>query len=163
MVARNCLTGFFSAAVAGGLAIALAGCGGGSGSSATSTVTATSRVTVTATPTQQPTTSYVTQPNSSPAESPTPASSPAAASAPVDSWAMPNEIGKDLQTAQDDLQALTGNPAFVSTSDDLTGKGRQQIMDRNWQVCSSTPPPGSTFTSQTNVVFGVVRDSESCP
>lgn len=85
------------------------------------------------------------------------------ASAPVESWIMPNEIGKNLQRAQDDLQALTGDPMFVSTSEDLTGKGRQQIMDRNWQVCSSSPPPGVTFTSQTNVVFGVVRDSESCP
>jgi hypothetical protein len=76
---------------------------------------------------------------------------------------MPNEIGKNLQRAQDDLQALTGNPMFVSTAEDLTGMGRQQIMDRNWQVCSSNPAPGSTFTSQTNVVFGVVRDSETCP
>jgi len=76
---------------------------------------------------------------------------------------MPNEIGKNLQQAQNDLQALTGNPMFVSTSEDLTGKGRQQIMDSNWQVCSSSPPPGSAFTSQTNVVFGVVRDSETCP
>jgi hypothetical protein len=77
---------------------------------------------------------------------------------------MPNEVGKDLQTAQDDLQALTGNPMFISTSKDLTGQGRHQVMDRNWQVCSSTPPPGETFTAQTNVVFGVVRiDSEKCP
>jgi hypothetical protein len=77
---------------------------------------------------------------------------------------MPNEIGKDLQTAQDDIQALTGNPMFISTSKDLTGQGRHQINDRNWQVCSSTPPPGETFTSHTNVVFGVVRiDGESCP
>ncbi|MDT5012758.1 MAG: hypothetical protein QOH57_4375 [Mycobacterium sp.] len=80
------------------------------------------------------------------------------------SWTMPNEVGKDLQTAQDDLQAVTGNPMFVSTSKDLTGQGRHQVMDRNWQVCSSTPPAGETFTSQTNVVFGVVRiDSEKCP
>jgi hypothetical protein len=80
------------------------------------------------------------------------------------SWTMPNEVGKDLQTAQDDIQALTGNPMFISTSKDLTGQGRHQVMDRNWQVCSSTPPAGETFTSQTNVVFGVVRiDSERCP
>lgn len=80
-----------------------------------------------------------------------------------EAWVMPNEIGKDLQTAQDDLQALTGNPMFISTSKDLTGAGRSQISDRNWQVCSSTPPPGAPFTSQTNVVFGVVRNSETCP
>ena len=79
------------------------------------------------------------------------------------SWTMPNEVGKDLQTAQDDLQALTGNPAYISTSKDLTGQGRRQINDRNWQVCNSTPAPGATFTSQTNVVFGVVKNGESCP
>lgn len=78
-------------------------------------------------------------------------------------WTMPNEIGKDLQRAQDDLQELTGNPLFFSGSDDLTGRGRHQINDRNWQVCSSTPPPGATFTAHTDVVFGVVRDSENCP
>ena len=89
-------------------------------------------------------------------------SSPAV-DAPAGSWTMPDEIGKNLQRAQDDLQALTGNPMFVSTSEDLTGQGRQQIMDRNWLVCSSTPAAGSTFTSRTNVVFGVVKESEACP
>ena len=146
-----------NATIAGLLVGALAGCGGGGGPAATSTVTATSRVTV----------SYSsTQPSASasmaPAES-SPIDTAPAASAPAESWIMPNEIGKNLQRAQDDLQALTGDPMFVSTSEDLTGKDRQQVMDRNWQVCSSSPPPGSAFTSQTNVVFGVVRDSETCP
>lgn len=77
-------------------------------------------------------------------------------------WTMPNEIDKDLQTAQDDLQALTGNPAFISTSKDLAGS-RHQINDRNWKVCSSTPPAGQTFTQATNVQFGVVKNDESCP
>ena len=81
----------------------------------------------------------------------------------AESWTVPDEVGKDLQTAQDDLQALTGNPAYISTSKDLTGQGRHQINDRNWQVCNSTPDPGATFTSQTNVVFGVVKNGESCP
>ena len=157
MGAGHSLTGVWRATIVSGLAIALAGCGGGGGSSAPSTVTATSRVTVTETPTQQPTSTYLTPPDSSTVQS------PPAESSPAESWTMPNEIGKNLQRAQDDLQALTGNPMFVSTSEDLTGMGRMQIMDRNWQVCSSTPPPGSVFTSQTNVVFGVVRDSENCP
>lgn len=38
------------------------------------------------------------------------------------------------------------------------------MSDRNWQVCSSTPAPGATFTVGTNIDFGVVRiDSEECP
>lgn len=150
-------TVFGNAVVAIGIAAALAGCGSGGTPAATSTVTATSRVTVTETPKAETTTVPTSESESSPAEN------SAAESAPAESWIMPNEIGKTLQRAQDDIQALTGNPMFVSTSEDLTGKGRQQIMDRNWQVCSSTPPPGAVFTSQTNVVFGVVRDSESCP
>jgi hypothetical protein len=77
---------------------------------------------------------------------------------------MPDLRGGNLQTAQDAIQALTGNPAFFSTSTDLTGQGRMQVMDRNWQVCSSTPAPGESFTSTSKVDFGVVKiDSESCP
>ena len=137
------------------LAASLVGCSSSTGPGATPTVTETSRVTITEAPPQ----SVVTSPGvPSDGSDSSPGASPA-----VESWIMPNEIGKSLQTAQDDLQALTGNPAFVSTSEDLTGEGRQQIMDRNWQVCSSTPPPGASFTSQTNVIFGVVRDSERCP
>lgn len=125
-----------TAGIAAVLAFVLAGCGGG-GTPAPSTVTVHDNSSAPRTASQAPA---------------------------AESWTMPNEIGKDLQTAQDDLQALTGNPMFISTSKDLTGKGRNQVMDRNWQVCSSTPPPGETFTSQTNVVFGVVRiDTETCP
>lgn len=149
------VAGFISAAA---LAGAVVGCSGGNGPAVTSTVTATSRVTVTET-SRQPTPIAPTMPS----QESTPAASSTVEFPAAESWIMPNEIGKSLQTAQDDLQALTGNPMFVSTSEDLTGQGRQQIMDRNWQVCSSSPPPGVPFTSQTNVVFGVVRDSERCP
>jgi hypothetical protein len=77
---------------------------------------------------------------------------------------MPDLRGKDLQAAQDAIQALTNNPVFVSTSTDLTGQGRNQILDRNWEVCTSTPPPGGTFTADTQIDFGVVRiDTEECP
>jgi beta-lactam-binding protein with PASTA domain len=79
-------------------------------------------------------------------------------------WVMPDYRGQNLQAAQDAIQALTGNPGFFSTSSDLTGQGRMQVMDRNWQVCSSTPAPGETFTAGSSVDFGVVKlDSESCP
>ena len=77
---------------------------------------------------------------------------------------MPDLIGRDLQAAQDAVQSVTQNPAFYSTSTDLTGQGRAQLMDRNWQVCTSNPPPGATFSAGTPVEFGVVRiDTESCP
>lgn len=88
--------------------------------------------------------------------------SPSASAEP--SWTMPNLIGKDLQGAQDAIQPLTHDAVWFTSSTDLTGKGRAQISDCNWQVCTSTPPPGATFTASTKVDFGVVRiDSETCP
>lgn len=90
------------------------------------------------------------------------ATSPAAVASP--SWTMPNLIGMDLQGAQDAIQSLTHGEVWFSSSTDLTGKGRAQISDRNWQVCSSTPPPGAKFSASTKIDFGVVRiDTEKCP
>jgi hypothetical protein len=79
------------------------------------------------------------------------------------SWTMPNLVGTDLQGAQDAIQSLTHGQVWLSTSTDLTGKGRAQIVDRNWTVCSSTPSPGAAFTATTTIDFGVVRDTETCP
>jgi hypothetical protein len=80
-----------------------------------------------------------------------------------DEWPMPNLAGKDLQGAQDAIQSLTLGAVFFSNSTDLTGQGRAQISDRNWMVCTSTPPPGETFTVGTEIDFGVVRLEETCP
>src|SRR5258708_35306255 len=79
------------------------------------------------------------------------------------SWTMPNLVGTDLQGAQDTIQSLTHGKVWFSSSTDLTGQGRAQIVDRNWTVCSSTPAPGATFTATTAIDFGVVRDTETCP
>jgi hypothetical protein len=79
------------------------------------------------------------------------------------SWTMPNIVGMDLQGAQDAIQSLTHDQVWYSGSTDLTGKGRAQIVDRNWTVCGSTPAPGVTFTTTTAINFGVVRDTEVCP
>jgi len=90
------------------------------------------------------------------------ATSPTAAA--EQSWTMPNLIGMDLQGAQDAIQSLTRGSVWYSGSSDLTGKGRAQILDRNWQVCTSTPAPGARITSTTAIRFGVVRiDTETCP
>ena len=87
--------------------------------------------------------------------------SPVAVAAP--SWTMPNLIGVDLQGAQDAIQSLTDGEVWFSSSTDLTGQGRAQIVDRNWVVCSSTPSAGEPFTTTTDIDFGVVRDTETCP
>ncbi|CAA0127416.1 Uncharacterised protein [Mycolicibacterium vanbaalenii] len=87
-----------------------------------------------------------------------------AAPASAQSWTMPNLIGTDLQGAQDAVQSVSGGDVWLSTSTDLTGQGRAQILDRAWVVCSSTPPPGAPFTTTTEIDFGVVKkDIESCP
>lgn len=79
-------------------------------------------------------------------------------------WTMPNLVGTDLQGAQDAVQSVSGGAVWFSGSTDLTGQGRAQILDRAWVVCTSTPPPGATFTTDTDINFGVVKkDSESCP
>ena len=79
------------------------------------------------------------------------------------SWTMPNLVGTDLQGAQDAIRSLTHGQVWLSSSTDLSGQGRAQIMDRNWTVCSSTPAPGTTFTATTTIDFGVIRDTEVCP
>lgn len=87
--------------------------------------------------------------------------SPMSAAEPA--WTMPNLIGMDLQGAQDAIQSLTRGAVWFSGSTDLTGKGRAQIIDRNWQVCTSSPAAGATITTTTQIRFGVVRDSDKCP
>jgi hypothetical protein len=136
--------------LAGIVAVAVSGCGAG-------TAPAPATVTV-----------HDTAPSSRVQAAPTapPSATPPVAAPPVEaqSWVMLDFSGQNLQAAQDAIQALTGNPGFFSTSTDLTGQARMQVMDRNWQVCSSTPAPGEAFSSASGVDFGVVKlDSESCP
>jgi hypothetical protein len=79
-------------------------------------------------------------------------------------WTMPSEIGKNLQAAQDDIQAVTGDGIFYTGSTDATGQGRTQIFDRDWQVCSQNVSAGSTITAKSKISFAVVRVSvEHCP
>jgi len=84
-------------------------------------------------------------------------------SAAQDEWVMPDLIGKDLQGAQDAIQSLTALEVWYTDSTDLTGQDRMQVSDRHWVVCTSTPPPGATFTVDTDIDFGVVRIEETCP
>ncbi|BBY98327.1 hypothetical protein [Mycolicibacterium fallax] len=131
-------------------AVTLAGCGSEQADSSPSTVTVRETVTsVAAAPTED-------------TEAPTSVVVPT--SAPTRSWTMPDLTGRNLQAAQDAIQALTNDEVFFTSSTDLTGRGRNQVLDRNWQVCTSTPAPGATFTKDTAINFGVVRvDTERCP
>ncbi|MFD3511765.1 hypothetical protein [Streptomyces sp. NPDC058657] len=90
-----------------------------------------------------------TQPKQ-PAEPPTAAKSPAS---------LPNFVGQGLQSAQDGAQAAG---FYVLKSHDALGRGRQQILDRSWKVCSQAPKPG-THAASTTIDFGTVKLEESCP
>jgi hypothetical protein len=76
---------------------------------------------------------------------------------------MPNEVGKGLQAAQDDIQRVSGNPVFFSHSTDATGAGRHQILDRDWKVCTQNVAAGATANLDTYISFAVVRTTENCP
>ena len=76
---------------------------------------------------------------------------------------MPDEAGKVLQTAQDDIQRASGNPVFITHSVDATGQDRHQILDRDWTVCSQNVAPGKEVSQDTDITFSVVKTDESCP
>ncbi|MFC8373158.1 hypothetical protein ACFUIT_35265 [Streptomyces sp. NPDC057239] len=73
--------------------------------------------------------------------------------------ALPDMAGKGLQSAQDEAQAAG---FYHLTSHDALGRGRNQILDRNWKVCAQTPAPG-THPTDTEVDFSTVKLEESCP
>ncbi|MGH2884172.1 MAG: hypothetical protein ACRDPA_16010 [Solirubrobacteraceae bacterium] len=75
---------------------------------------------------------------------------------------MPSEIGMDLQSAQDDLQRVSGDPIFFSHSHDLL-EDRFQILDRDWQVCTQNVDAGTRVGAVAHIDFGVVKSYESCP
>ncbi|MFF8308983.1 PASTA domain-containing protein [Streptomyces lydicus] len=72
---------------------------------------------------------------------------------------LPNLVGKGLQSAQDAAQAAG---FYGLDSHDALGRGRMQILDRDWKVCTQKPSPGNAATSVT-VDLGAVKLSEDCP
>lgn len=78
-------------------------------------------------------------------------------------WPMPNVVGGSLQVAQDQMQKLTGDPVFLTSSHDATGQGRSQVDDSNWVVCTQNVAPGQAFTIKSVIDFGVVKATEKCP
>jgi beta-lactam-binding protein with PASTA domain len=72
---------------------------------------------------------------------------------------LPDMVGKGLQSAQDEAQAAGFH---LLTSHDALGRGRNQILDRGWKVCSQKPAPGTQATD-VKVDFGTVKLEETCP
>lgn len=70
---------------------------------------------------------------------------------------MPDVVCMNLQAAQDLIQT-TG--VFFSRSEDATGRGRMQVVDRNWQVVRQTPAPGTPI-GEGDAILYVVKYGES--
>ncbi|MFE9833963.1 PASTA domain-containing protein [Streptomyces sp. NPDC005551] len=68
--------------------------------------------------------------------------------------------GLQLQLAQDTAQ---DDGLYDLNSIDLSGLGRAQVWDRNWQVCSQVPEPGTEMSPDDQLVFEVVKTEEACP
>ena len=81
----------------------------------------------------------------------------------IQHWAMPNEVGSGLQNAQDAIQKLTGNIIFFTSSHDVSGRGRHQILDRDWKVCDQNVAAGTQIQAGAKIDFGVVKLAEACP
>lgn len=75
---------------------------------------------------------------------------------------MPDLVGSNLQDAQNAVQDLTEFEIPVTTSHDSTGAGRQQVLDRNWKVCSQSVPPGTPISRGAKIDFGTVKLEERC-
>lgn len=90
-------------------------------------------------------------------------STPPTPTASTESWIMPDLVGSNLQSAQDQIQRLTHYGIAITFSHDATGGGRHQIVDTNWKVCSQNVAPGSTIDRSTRIDFGAVKLDERCP
>ena len=70
---------------------------------------------------------------------------------------LPNVVCKDLQAAQDTLQAA----GFYNLgSEDGTGQGRAQLIDRNWVVVAQSARAGSAPSPTTRIVLTAVKYGE---
>jgi len=78
-------------------------------------------------------------------------------------FTMPDEVGANLQDAQDDIQRVTGDEYFYTSSTDALGASRMQIIDSNWQVCSQNVKPGAQFDADADISFAAVKLDEDCP
>lgn len=111
-------------------------------------------------PPPPPTTPPIVAPVEQPVERPVERAVPAAPAA--TSWTMPDLVGANLQDAQNAIQRMTDLGIAVTYSHDRSGAGRNQVLDRNWKVCSQNVAPGGTVTAESRIDFGAVKLEENC-
>ncbi len=79
-------------------------------------------------------------------------------------FTMPNEVGKTLPVAQADLQRVSGNPLYFTTTSDARGQNRYPIVASSWKVCSTSVKAGQTVDASTTTVdIALVKTTEQCP
>ena len=135
--ATNPTTATRIALLLGVATLVLAGCGGDKGQDGgvSSTTSSTATALTTATTTASTT-------------APTTTSATASSAAKI---TVPHVVGKDLQFAQDTMQAAG---LYNLRSHDSTGQGRLQVLDRNWQVTDQTPAAGSKVSEDQLIDLG---------
>ncbi|WP_069769783.1 PASTA domain-containing protein [Streptomyces sp. LUP30] len=74
--------------------------------------------------------------------------------------AIPNFVGMGLQSAQDTAQTAG---FYALKSHDSLGRDRNQILDRDWKVCTQNIAAGKTVPTDTELDFGAVKLDETCP
>jgi beta-lactam-binding protein with PASTA domain len=72
---------------------------------------------------------------------------------------MPDVVCMNLQTAQDEIQ---DHGVLLSRSEDASGAGRMQVLDRNWVVVEQSPATGTPIGEGEAVLF-VVKNDEPSP
>ncbi len=132
---------------AGACLVVVTGCGAGTSDSSTTTTVTTVTESAPAAPAQEV-----------PAQQ-----EPAPPQGAQGQWAMPNLVGSNLQDAQNQIQSLTSDAIFYTSSHDLSGANRNQVLDANWEVCSQNVAPGAAITPDSTIDFGVVKIGEGCP
>ena len=73
---------------------------------------------------------------------------------------VPNLVGMGLQSAQDTAQAAG---FYNLASHDSLGRDRNQILDRDWKVCSQNVKAATKTSTDTKLDFGAVKLKETCP
>ena len=149
-----------AAALAAALLVVLSACGGSSESDSAQTDALSKKVAEleqqldAATSTTAAPTTTVAPTTAAPA-----ATAPPTSAAPAPQAVMPNVVCKNLQEAQDLIQAAG---VFYSESFDATGAGRMQVLDANWVVVSQEPAPGTPI-SEGSPNLGAVKYGEPSP
>lgn len=76
------------------------------------------------------------------------------------SFTMPRLVGRNLQDAQDRLQA---RGSYLLDEEDASGAGRLLLRDANWKVCTQRPRAGARVKLTTVVRLAAVKLPEDCP